>query len=632
MSLHHLVLLCVMFIFFIEALAATKKHSSLQSNTPKNAQRFKVVLSTVTTTVSFHVVNETMAWASAARSASKRTASSSAYPSPAVSVNDQHVQLLESIAIMYTQQKYPENINKMMMSIQFDSMHGPCEWIFCWIFQGIRYIVLGESEDATHSAWMYVTMPPGELHHASWPGAHFLAACKEPRPSDLWHYHYNLPSFDVDICLKTFCLFLSHVHLLFIVFSKYFSTMATSGSLPQTNLSDSILNHWSWEVATVVKQGDFMSVLLFVPDAPARKRLPDMRCQKFVVLQNWQNMSEADFHQWTNLISSNNCKSQLLIWSVLDFNSSLICLPCLPSPFFLFSICSSSHIHACHLAALNDDLSSSISWTHVTKCVSLVPRKPWQHLNRSNSPRASVLTLLSSSIWIQKISKTHTFWRPFLAKSIKISHTPLDSVCNFIPLTFLSNSLCLSEKWKHENKPHKVACSVLERSSSAIWQRTHWTVHHACARPPSDALANCKIPKEQYACKTNINVPSLSVKGNFDQHVTPFWVCFFWFSTNFEKPVENVWTKKRRTEVYAEPLLRSEGWWDPLARFASTPGHSLSATGAIASVPLATNGSDFAGSVVGVHPGGIYENGTWQKGLGCGDRWFIVIHVWWKWV
>ena len=68
--------------------------------------------------------------------------------------------------------------------------------------------------------------------------------------------------------------------------------------------------------------------------------------------------------------------------------------------------------------------------------------------------------------------------------------------------------------------------------------------------------------------------------------------------------IENVWTKKRRTEVYAEPLLRSEGWWDPLARFASTPGHRISATGAIASVPLATNGSDFVGSVVGVHPGG----------------------------
>lgn len=70
--------------------------------------------------------------------------------------------------------------------------------------------------------------------------------------------------------------------------------MAASGSLPETNLSDSILNH---QVATLVKQGDFMSVLLFVPDAPAHKRLPDMRCEKFVVLQNWQNVSAADFHQ-----------------------------------------------------------------------------------------------------------------------------------------------------------------------------------------------------------------------------------------------------------------------------------------------------------------------------------------------
>ena len=117
--------------------------------------------------------------------------------------------------------------------------------------------------------------------------------------------------------------------------------------------------------------------------------------------------------------------------------------------------------------------------------------------------------------------------------------------------------------------------------------------------------------------KQRTNVPSLSVMGNFDQHVTPFWVCFFWFSTNFEKPVENVWTKKRRTEVYAEPLLRSEGRWDPLARFASTLGHSLSATGAIASVPLATNGSDFVGSVVGVHPGGSMKwyltKGPWMR-------------------
>lgn len=75
---------------------------------------------------------------------------------------------------------------------------------------------------------------------------------------------------------------------------------------------------------------------------------------------------------------------------------------------------------------------------------------------------------------------------PLLATSpCKISHTPLDSVCNFMPLTFLSNSLCLqsSEKWKHENKPHKVACSVLERSSSAIWQLKVNTLNHACARP-----------------------------------------------------------------------------------------------------------------------------------------------------
>lgn len=224
MSLHHLVLLCVMFIFFIEALAATTKHSSLQSNTPKNAQRFKVVLSTVTTTVSFHVVNETMAWASAARSASKRTASSSAYPSPAVSVNDQHVQLLESIAIMYTQQKYPENINKMMMSIHFDSMHGPCEWIFCWIFQGIRYRpqkqVCLENRKMQHTVLGCMsrcllasfTMLLGQARIFSLPARRF---CKEPRPSDLWHYHYNLPSFDVDICWKTF-------YLMFIFFSSFF--------------------------------------------------------------------------------------------------------------------------------------------------------------------------------------------------------------------------------------------------------------------------------------------------------------------------------------------------------------------------------------------------------------------------
>ena len=587
-----------------------------------------------------------MAWASAARSASKRTASSSAYPSPAVSVNDQHVQLLESIAIMYTQQKYPENINKMMMSIHFDSMHGPCEWIFCWIFQGIRYRpqkqVCLENRKMQHTVLGCMsrcllasfTMLLGQARIFSLPARRF---CKEPRPSDLWHYHYNLPSFDVDICLKTFCLFLSHVHLLFIVFSKYFSTMAASGSLPETNLSDSILNHWSWEVATVVKQGDFMSVLLFVPDAPARKRLPDMRCQKFVALQNWQNVSEADFHQWTNLIPSNNCKSQLLIWSVLDFNSSLICLPCLPSPFFLFSICSSSHIHACHLAALNDDLSSSISWTHVTKCVSLVPRKPWQHLNRSNSPRASVLTLLSSSIWIQKISKTHTFWRPFLAKSIKISHTPLDSVCNFIPLTFLSNSLCLqsSEKWKHENKPHKVACSVLERSSSAIWQLKANTLNGSPCMRASPVGRFSQLQNSQGAvCLQN------KYKCSFSQCQGQRWSACHTFLGLFLLVLDKLRKTSRKgldkikgcTEVYAEPLLRSEGWWDPLARFASTPGHSLSATGAIASVPLATNGSDFAGSVVGVHPGGIYENGTWQKGLGCGDRWFIVIHVWWKWV
>ena len=109
-------------------------------------------------------------------------------------------------------------------------------------------------------------------------------------------------------------------------------------------------------------------------------------------------------------------------------------------------------------------------WPNVYLIVSVVPRKPftWQHLKPSNSLSTSVLTLLSSSIWIQ-LSKAHTVWLPFLTKSFKISHTPLDSVCNFMLSPFFQTPfVCRAQR--NENKLRKVACSVLERSSSAIWQ------------------------------------------------------------------------------------------------------------------------------------------------------------------
>ena len=82
-------------------------------------------------------------------------------------------------------------------------------------------------------------------------------------------FHTSTTTFDVDILIQYILL---HLTLRFIIFSPAFS----SGSLPETNLSDSILNR-SWEVCPRSKVTS--PSVLFVPDAPAHKRLPDMRSE-----------------------------------------------------------------------------------------------------------------------------------------------------------------------------------------------------------------------------------------------------------------------------------------------------------------------------------------------------------------
>ena len=129
-------------------------------------------------------------------------------------------------------------------------------------------------------------------------------------------------------------------------------------------------------------------------------------------------------------------------------------------------------------------------------------------------------------------------------------------------------------------------------------------------------VAKRKIPKEQYGCVKQITMFLLSKLQLWSACHGALWDCFFWFSTNFEKPVEG----KPSEPTCADPLLRSEGRSDPGA--VSTPGALASATVALASVPLATNGSDFVGSVVGVAPRGSMKMVPSKKGLGCGDRWF----------
>ena len=168
----------------------------------------------------------------------------------------------------------------------------------------------------------------------------------------------------------------------------------------------------------------------------------------------------------------------------------------------------------------------------------------------------------------------------------------------------------------------KVACSVLERSSSAIWH----------ARVPVGRFS--QLQNSQGAVWLQ-NKEQFS----FSQCHGQLWSACHTFLGLFLLVLDKLRKTSRKRLDKKKTYWSLRGAPPSFRRMMGSPGavcihpwtldlgHWCDCFSAIGNqrVRLRRVGCRSA-------PGGIYENGTWQKGLGCGDRWFIVIHVWWKWV